>query len=162
MRRGFSLISLMMAMVIMTLVVVATVQLMAAMTMTNRQTTPLTQAIFLANNVHEYAMTLAVKDPNGAYTHAFLAPPNCLDVHDLDTTGQTPQYVSCIDVQGNPLTSADYTKWTQKRTVTSFDLAAPNTVATDSDTNARLLTVEIRCNGTTVYTTTWVFAPTLP
>lgn len=149
--RGYTLIETALATIIIGTGIIATMQLMAAGTMSNSAATELTTAINLANNVHEIAVGLPFvnsANPNSTTFKDAGGPVNYTYLWDMNGDSYSPP----LDVTRN--TISGYGNWTQKVTVQSVDPTAltsvrPNSIALPT---ARV-TVIILHNAKIVYQT---------
>ena len=151
--QAFSLIGVMVAIVIIGLSVTAMMTLLASGTKAQAEAVRISTAIRLAQNIHEYALTL---------NHNF----------SLSTTGTTlhtfrpgSTYTTVIDASGQTINDSSFASWTQYMKITPLDpkTLLPVTVTQDRDWGWRpkLLVVEVSRNGAVVYSQSWVLAPAL-
>ena len=152
-RRGFTLIESALVTIIVGTGVVAVMQLLAAGSMSSRQSQSLTTAVHLANQIHELTLGLAFADPTdpshwGPTNGQTLATYN--DVTDLD--GQT--YSPPIDARRQTL--ATLTGWSQSITVDSVDPARITVAVPKGSTRAQRITVNVSHNGQVVFTEAWM------
>ena len=134
-RRGFTLVEAAIVLVIIGLGVTGLVQLIAAGSMANNDTTELTTAVELANNINEMMQ--------GAYYPA------------IKSTWDDQSYSPPRDALGNTLTA--FTGWAQNIDVKYVD---PNyLVSTVPDTQveaAMRVTVTVSRHGSVVHTAKWL------
>ncbi|MGA2497254.1 MAG: hypothetical protein ABSH20_05910 [Tepidisphaeraceae bacterium] len=152
-RRGFTLIEAALVTIIVGTGVVAVMQLLAAGSMSCRQSQDLTTAVHLANQIHELSLGLAFSNtvnpavwgPTAGQTLA-----NYDNVTDLD--GQT--YSPPIDARRQTLTNLS--GWSQSITVNSVDPARITVTVPKGSTRAEQLTVNVSRNGQLVFTESWL------
>ena len=133
--RGFTLTETALATVIIGVAFTAMLQLLAAGTVANRESTEMTTAINLAGNIHEAAIRMGYAD-----------------VFDLEGTHNPAVDATLTGIPGMP-------GWTQVVDVSYVDesrltLPVPDT---QYEPTARV-TVTVRRNGKDVYTTNWIAA----
>jgi Tfp pilus assembly protein PilV len=136
-RRGFTLIEAAIVTVIVGIGIVAMLELMAAGTMANTESTEVTTAMALANSIHERAMSIP-------YT-------------DLLTTLDNRTFSPPIDANNNSISGLS--TWNQQVDVSYVD---PNRITfsvpdTQVEPTARL-TVTVNHNQRIVYQMTWLSA----
>ena len=134
--------------------VVATLQLLAAGTVSNAYSTEVTAAVNLANNVREISLGMPFYDPQNPTQWSTRESGGVASYDNLlDLDGQT--FTPPLDVRRQPM--ADHPNWAQQ--------VAIETVAEDSigsvkpDTTAEptaRVTVTILHNGKVVYRTSWL------
>lgn len=150
---AFSLISVMVAMVIVGLSVTAIMTLLASSTKANVEAVRMSTGIRLATNIHEYALTL---------NHNFTVSTTGTTLHSF-LPGHT--YSTVIDSSGQAITDSSFSGWTQYLKVTPLNPTTlqPVTVTDDGDWGWRpkLLLVEVSRNGAVVYSQSWILAPAL-
>lgn len=152
--RGFTLVEAALTMVIIGTGVVATLQLLAAGTMSNAAGTELTTAVNLANNVHEIALALPFTCPTNPTSTTFKdsgGPANYTYVWDMNGDTYSPP----LDIRRN--TIGNYSSWSQVVTIQSvdpknLDALRPNSVTLPT---ARL-TVQVLHGTKKVYKATWL------
>ncbi|HXE51711.1 MAG TPA: prepilin-type N-terminal cleavage/methylation domain-containing protein [Tepidisphaeraceae bacterium] len=152
-RRGFTLVEASMAMVIISVGVMAMLQLLAAGTVSNEDGAELTTAVNLANNIHEISLWLAFQDTNnpGSPTTKETSPANYNDIWDMNGDTYSPP----LDVSRNSI--ATYGNWAQQVTVSTVD---PNNVTAtrpnDPTQPTARVTVIITHRGKQVYQASWL------
>jgi hypothetical protein len=156
-RAGFTLVEAAMVTVIISVGVMAMLQLLAAGTAANENAAELTMAINLANNIHEIAMGLPYYDPQTPTVWSSKEPTVAEwdNITDLDGATFSPP----IDARRQAITG--YTGWRQSVEVESVthDKVTVTTPDTTTEPTARV-TVTIKHKGHVVYTTSWlVVAP---
>ena len=153
---GSTFVSVMLATVIMGCTGPAVVELGTVCSLSSVGGAELTQAISLANDVHEFALTLPIANAQGKFgLQAGETPPNCGNLYGLQGWTFDPP----IDSSGRPIDTA--TGWQQRCTLSSFETTQPATSVNPTNTNARLLTVAITRNAKVVYSVSRVLAPTV-
>jgi type II secretory pathway pseudopilin PulG len=155
---GFALMDVMIAMVIVGIAIAAIVQLFYAGTTVNGEATRLTVAANLAQNIHEYALTLPHRGLNGRVgrTHGEV-PPNCDDIADLDQWTFKP----AVDSKCRPL--ADFPEWSQVVRVEGVSLTGMSSATTQPVNGAlpKRLIVSVLYRDKPVHVEQWILAPTL-
>jgi prepilin-type N-terminal cleavage/methylation domain-containing protein len=133
--RGFTLIETAMATVIIGVAFTAMLQLLAAGTVANRESTQLTTAINLAGNIHEAAIRTGYGD-----------------LFDLEGTHSPAVDAQLVTIPGMP-------GWSQVVDVCYVDesLITQPVPDTQYEPTARV-TVTVRLQGKDVYTTSWIAA----
>ena len=142
----------MVAMIIISTAIAAVMNFMASSTTAHGKTGQLSIAMVLANNLHEYALSL---DPGLPPTGT---PTSITCVLQLDGRTFSPP----LDARGVAI--GDMTGWSQKVAVVSVqrgDLTAATPVAATAS-NLRRLQVVIFYNNRTVYVANWLIAPSIP
>jgi type II secretory pathway pseudopilin PulG len=152
--RGYTLIETALATIIIGTGIIATMQLMAAGTMSNSAATELTTAINLANNIHEVAVGLpflSTTNPGSTTFKDAGGPLNYTYLWDMSGDSYSPP----LDVTRNTITG--YGNWTQKVTVQSVDPTSLTSVRPNSVSlpTARV-TVIILHNAKQVYQTSFM------
>jgi prepilin-type N-terminal cleavage/methylation domain-containing protein len=147
-RRGFTLIEAMMVTVIIGVGVMSMLQLLATGTMANGESTELTTAVQLANNINELCVRTKYQNLRTAVA-----------------TSAGRLYDPPIDGRGQPLVG--YGGWTQFVTVVYVEPHRLTVAVPDSQVEpTSRVSVEIRRNGKAVYSTSSVVAaaqwPPLP
>ena len=156
-RTGFTLVEAAMVTVIIGVGVMAMLTLLAAGTAANEDATQLTEAINLANNIHEITMGMPYYDPQTPTVWNSKEPTVAEwdNITDLDGASFNPP----IDARRNPI--PEYAGWRQSVEVESVthDKVTVTTPDTTTEPTARV-TVTVRHRGRTVYATSWlVVAP---
>jgi len=158
-RRGFTLIEAALVTVIVGVGITAMLELLAAGTLSNREGAAATIAVNLARNIREMSLGLAFSDP-AVPTHWGLETGETIhaadDLDDLDGAVFSPP----IDAMRVPLT--DLAGWEQRLTVRSADPDRLTLTVPNGSAPAVRVTVEVRHNGRTVYTTGWYVFDTEP
>lgn len=156
-RQGFTLIDVLGAIVIVGTAIAATMNWMASGTMANAQTGRMSVAVVLANNVHEYALTLDPGKPDGALP---TAATRTLVLHLDGGIFAVP-----ITSQGVPLAAADMPGWSLSTAVTSCRVDDLNpepenavTFATTTATDLRRLTVTVSYQTKAIYSAVWLLS----
>ncbi len=152
-RRGFTLIEAALVTTIISVGVIAMLQLLAAGTVSNQQGTELTTAMNLAKNIREMSLGMSFCDPTtptnwGAESGESLYSYD--DVDDLDGRSFSPP----IDVQRQTIT--EMANWTQAIRVETVDpdfLASP---VPNGSAPANRVTVTVSHNNRTVCTISWL------
>lgn len=145
-RRGFSLVEAAFVTMIAGLVTVGTLQLVTAGTYANQESSELTTAVNLAENIHEYTMTLPFKSATAS-----------AGVLDLNNASYSPP----IDAGGRACTELG-SAWRQSISVKPVDPTNLSTVQpTPNDKTARV-TVTVYRNNNAVTSLSWVAANTVP
>lgn len=156
-RRGFTLIDLLMAMVIISTGIAATMNWMTAGTLANGRIGHVSVAIVLANSAHEYAMTLdpgkpATATPASTYLLS-------LDGRHFDTpltaTGAAPTTLTGQAITNMP-------EWSIDTVVKSIRPTSPNTLLSYADaraTDTRYFVAKINYRGRFIYQGTWLISP---
>lgn len=148
----------MIAMVIVGIAVAAIVQLFYTGTNVNSEATRLTVASNLAQQVHEWALTLPHRGLNGRVgrTHGEV-PPTCDDVADLDGW----EFKPAIDSRGNTL--PDFQEWSQIAKVDGLAATELSSATTKpvSGGEPKHLTVTVLYRDKPVHTEQWILAPTV-
>ncbi len=155
---GFALLDLMIAMVIVGVAVAAVVQLFFTGTTVNSEATKLTVAVNLAQQIHEYAMTLPHRGALGrpGRTHGEV-PPDCDDVSDLDDW----TFTQVVDSKCQPLTG--FEGWSQYvRVYSTPEFAVTGAAIAPSGSAPKRLVVSVRYKGAPIHTEQWILAPTVP
>jgi hypothetical protein len=110
-------------------------------------------SIRLAQNMHEYALTLS---------HNYVIPATGTTLHTF-VSGTT--YSPVIDSSGNALTDSDFSGWSQYVQVTPLNPATLKSVTVTQESDwawrPKCLTVTIKHNNVAVYTQRWILAPPL-
>jgi type II secretory pathway pseudopilin PulG len=160
-RRGFVMIDLLIATVIIGLAVMALMQLAAVGTESNRETVKLTMAMQLADNVHEFARMLSLtRNTSGNFVRPTGIQPSDAAFNNVCYLDGF-SFTSPIDADGNYLANG-VSGYSIRCTVTSFEPKAPATAVSPTNTNVRRLTVYVDLNGKNVHSETWMMAPTVP
>ncbi|HEY2589227.1 MAG TPA: prepilin-type N-terminal cleavage/methylation domain-containing protein [Tepidisphaeraceae bacterium] len=160
-RRGFTLVEAALAMVIVGTGVMALLQLITAGTMVNASGATLTEAVNLANNIHEISLGLPLQDPTGKtpITKESGPPTNYTRLWSMNGDTYSPP----LDVTRLPI--ASYSKWSQNVTINTVDPAnvtavRPNNNNTDPTQGpvypTARMTVVVKHNGQFVYQTSWL------
>ena len=157
--QGFTLIDVLGAIVIVGTAIVATMSWMASGTMANAQTGRMSVAVVLANNVHEYALTL---DPGKPANAVPTASPRTLVLHLDGGIFPIP-----ITSQGVPLAAADMPGWSLSTAVASCPVsdltsASPLTFATTKEIDLRRLTVTVNYQNKAIYSAVWLLSHSSP
>lgn len=158
-QRGFTLIDVLGAIVIVSTAIAATMEWMASGTMANGQTGQMSVAVVLANNVHDYALTLNPGKPDVVWSDR-TQPAATTHVLDLDArTFSTP-----LTSHGDALASTTMPGWSLSTTVVSchpsdLNPSVPLTFATTVATDIRRLTVVVNYRGKSVYSAVWLLSP---
>jgi hypothetical protein len=152
-RPGFTLIEAAWVTVIVGVGTVAMLELLAAGTMSNAAGTEMTNAVNLANNIHEIANGLAFADPQNPT--AWSARESDVSQYDTITDLDGLTFKPPLDVRRQPI--AGYGTWSQKvkvETVASDALSSvrPNSISVPT----AKITVTILHNTKIVYTTSWI------
>jgi len=159
-RRGFTLIDVLGALLIIGVGVAAVMHFIARSTAANASSGRLGVATVLANNIHEYALSL---DPS-VLPQSLPTPPAYL----LQLDGKT--FNPPIDGQGDSITdmadpATGKSLWSQAATVVAVSrgklgsgVSQQNPV-TPTSTNLRRLTVVVSYNNKPVYSATWMVSP---
>jgi len=152
-RRGFTLIEAAWVTVIVGVGTIAMLELLAAGTMSNAAGTEMTNAVNLANNIHEISMGLAFADPQNPT--AWSAKESTVAQYDNITDLNDCTFCPPLDVRRMPI--AGYGNWTQKVKVETVAADAVSSVRPNSITipTARV-TVTILHNNKIVHTATWL------
>ena len=154
-RCGFTLIGTVLAIVIVGFGVTSMMAVCQACTRSTDAGRQLTQAVWLAQEVHEWTINLAFTDPD---PNDIGSPPG-KDPHDLtgqiddldDLMGQTLPI--CRDGQGDPI--SDSHGWSEAMTLTWLD-PLNLTPADDGTTDLIRVQVDVKLHGKTVFTTSWL------
>jgi type II secretory pathway pseudopilin PulG len=152
-RGGFTLLEVGLATMIIGLGVMAVLQLAAKLTVSQDNAVDVTQAINLANNIHELFFNLHFADPVtpthwGPESGETLATYN--DNDDFDGSVFSPP----IDTERN--TISNLTNWSQSISVQSVDPNSITSTVPDGTTSMERITVTIQHQGQTVYTESWL------
>lgn len=159
-RRGFTLIDVLGAIVIVGTAIAATMNWMAAGTKANGQTGQASVALVLANNVHDYALTLDPGKPTTAWTTG--SPI----AYVLDLDGQT--FATPITSHGDAFDSTTVQKmsgWSVTTAIISCrvsDLSQTYDFAHTVATDMRRLTVTVKYQSKAVYSAVWMLSPSSP
>jgi len=153
-RRGFTLLETALATIIIGTGVIATMQLMAAGTMSNSAASELTTAVNLAGNIHEIALGLPFASTTNPTSTTFKdsgGPLNYTYLWDMNGDVYNPP----LDVTRHTITG--YGNWTQTVTVQSVDPTSLTSIRPNSITlpTARV-TVIILHNTKQVYQTSFL------
>ena len=133
--QGFTLIEAAIVTVIVGVGIVGILQLLAAGTMANNQSTQLTTAIFLANNINERLQGHDYNTLHANWDNKTFNPP--------------------IDARGNTL--ATFTNWTQIVDVQYVDPDLLSFAVPDSQVEPMSrVTVQVQHKGSTIYTASWI------
>jgi type II secretory pathway pseudopilin PulG len=157
-RPAFTLIDVLCATVIIGTAIAATMSWMASGTMANAQTGHMSIAVVLANNVHEYALTLDPGKPTGA-VETVTPPTKPTLVLQLNKM----HFDHPITSRGDQLAPATMPGWSLDTTVTSCPLsdlnpAVPPSFATTAATDLRRLTAKVSYQGKVVYSAVWLLS----
>lgn len=143
----------MIAMVIIGVAVTAMMTLLASGTKAQGEATKISTGIRLAQNLHEYALSLNHNfslSVTGITLHSFLNGSN---------------FTTVIDASGEAISDGSFSGWTQYAQVTPLNPTTlqPVTVTQDKDWGWRpkLLVVKVSRNGVVVYSQSWILAPAL-
>lgn len=148
-----------MAMVIISVGVMAMLQLLAAGTVSNEDGAELTTAVNLANNVHEISLWLAFNDPTNGSSPSTKesSPANYNDIWDMNGDTYSPP----LDVTRVPI--AGYSNWSQQVTVSTVD---PNNVTAtrpnDPTQPTARVSVTVSHHGKQVYQASWLITAPNP
>lgn len=144
--------------VVIGLCAVATLQLMAAGTMSNDQAAEMTVAVNLANNVRDIMVGLPLYDPQAPTQ--FTSREGTVAAYDNVTDFDGQSYSPPLDSSRQQL--SNYANWRQSVVVESVgeDNLATTKPASATEKSARV-TVTITHAGRTVYKTGWVVAYTV-
>jgi type II secretory pathway pseudopilin PulG len=152
-RPAFALLDVMIAVMIVGVATTAMMSLFAAGTQAHGTASKYSVSIRLAQNMHEYALTLS---------HNYVIPATGTT---LNTFVNGTTYSPVIDSSGNALTDSVFSGWSQYTQVTPLDPTTlqPVTVTQQSDWawRPKRLMVTIKRNGAAVYTQRWIPAPPL-
>lgn len=166
-KSAYTLTDVLVATVIVATSISAAMAFMTAGTSANGQTAKLTQAITLANNIHELAMRMPIRDDYNGSSYPFAKPNGAtpgvgnnilwLNGHTFDPP------VDSLGIQLTDGAQSLFPGWTQQCTVSVFDIADPtqSPPPAPSNTNARQLRVTVTKDGDPIYTATRIFAPTV-
>jgi prepilin-type N-terminal cleavage/methylation domain-containing protein len=148
--RGFTLIDVMAALIIVGTAIAAVMNFLGASTSANGTAGRNAIAIVLANNIHEYALSL---DPKS------VPPTNPLPglsyVDQLNGRNFSPPR----DARGGSI--ANMALWGQQVTVTSVNRDALSTDVTPTDETVRRVRVVVTHRGRAVHSATWLVAPSV-
>ena len=152
-RRGFTLLETGLATSIIGLGVVALLQLITKLTVTQITAVDMTVAVNLANNVHELTYNLHFFDPTqpthwGPETGETLATYN--DNDDFDGASFSPP------VDARRQTISNLSGWTQSITVRSVDPNNLTSTVPNGSTPTERITVTISHLGQQVYQESWL------
>ena len=167
--RGFTLVDILLASVILAIAVTAVIKLMSMATLSNGQTAKLTQAINLANNIHELAMRMPVRSTYNGTTYPYTRPSGqapSVNSNVMWLDGYT--FDPPVDSLGNAISNSSGQEylpgWSQVCAVNVFDIANPagaEPAQSQWDSCPRLLKVTINFNGKPIYKTSWIISPTI-
>jgi type II secretory pathway pseudopilin PulG len=136
-RRGFTLIEAAIVTVLIGVGCAGVMQLLAAGTVANAESTKLTTALGLAGNIHERAIRVNYGDLFATFNDKTFSPP--------------------IDATGAVLTN--FNNWTQVVDVKYVDPSALTSTVPDAQIEPTAqMSVLIRYKGKSVYQTTWLVA----
>ncbi|MEO6436739.1 MAG: prepilin-type N-terminal cleavage/methylation domain-containing protein [Tepidisphaeraceae bacterium] len=147
-RRGFTLIEAAIVTVIVGIGTVGLLELLASGTMSNAESSELTTALNLANDVREMSRSLAFADPTTPTTWGAESGESSAatydDLDDLDGVSFNPP----IDARRQSL--SNYTRWTQSVTVQTVQPNQLTTVASDGSQPVNRVTVAVSKSGSEV------------
>lgn len=143
----------MIAVVVTGLSVVAILALLGSGTVSHRSAAQLTSAIRLAENVHEFSMTLEHNSIPGAGIN---------DLGDLNqSNGASRVFSPPIDSLGQPVqgTLAGWSQMVRVCDIDPTDMTNLTTLTVSSP--KRIIVVVLNASGETVFTQQWILGPTL-
>jgi len=156
-RTGFTLVEAAMVTVIIGVGVMAMLTLLAAGTAANEDATQLTEAINLANNIHEITMGMPYYDPQTPTVWNSKEPTVAEwdNITDVDDASLNPP----IDARRNPIPEYAGRRQSVEVESVTHDKVTVTTPDTTTEPTARV-TVTVKHLGRTVYVTSWlVVAP---
>jgi prepilin-type N-terminal cleavage/methylation domain-containing protein len=152
-RRGFTLLETALATVIVGVGVLATMQVMAAGTMSNDAAYGMSNGVQLAHNIRELSLGLPFADdvyPSHWGLEVGETAMTADDLDDLDGAVFSPPINARRQVVPN------MTGWSQKVRVDSVDPSLVTAAVPSGSTAVSRVTVTIYQNGKQVYTTNWL------
>ena len=158
-RPGFTLIEAAWVTVIIGLGVLATMELLAVGTASNAAGNQMTAAVNLANNVHEIALSLPLKDPQ--QPTQWIARESTVAAYDnvLDLDGHT--FSPPLDVRRQPI--LDYMGWSQQVKLQSVALDNLSSIRPNTTTiPTAKLTVRILHHNKLVHEVSWLIVGPSP
>ena len=155
-RGGFTLIEAAIVTVIVGVGTVAVLQLMAAGTMSNAESSELTTGLNLANDIKEMSRGLAFADPTTPAVWGVNAGESSVatydDIDDLDGVTFSPP----IDARRQSLSS--YTNWKQTVTVETVNPASIGSSTTKGSQPINRVTVKVYKNNMDVCQLAWLMS----
>ena len=155
-RKGFSLIEVLIAILLVGLAIASLVGANSAFTQSNGAGTDLSTAEFLLEQVRELTALLPVVDPlTGASTFGPETGETLTsydDLDDFDTTVFSPP----INAERNPLN--DFAAYSQQITVENVNASDFEQVVSDHGSNFVRITVKISMNSTEISSASWLRA----
>ena len=154
-RPGLSMIELMIAMIFISITILALIASSGAFTQANAFGIEMSTAEFLIEEIRELTTGLAVTDPqDGTVTFGAEMGENSIsqydDIDDFDGVSFSPP----VDINGSAL--GNFSGYTQQITVENVDIGDLNNVVADHSTQFYKVTVTIVLNGQTLSTSSWI------
>lgn len=138
--------------------VVAILDLVIKQTVTLKVTSEISEAVHLANNIHEFALSLPLMSgPGSAFTSGSSDPRTFSNVMHLN--GWNSGSAGPINCDADQITGLP--GWKQSSVVEPFNLEDPRVTVAATNGNARKLTVTVTRNDQHVYACSWILAPTV-
>lgn len=155
-KRGFSLIDVMIAVTVTGVGVSATVCAVGETSKSSVVSAELTTAVNLAQQVHEFAMSLPHANPDGSLGKRTSSDPATFnDIYDLHNWNS----IRVVNSSGAMMDG--FGKWQQCVTVYGVDPDHPQTnLASPTRAGLKRVVAVIRHNGGVVHTESWFLAPT--